>query len=179
MIEIGGRRFRFGEDFVMRAFAGPVTGTLPVVYVGHGWTVPGKKIDPFAGVDVKGKIVLAHGPRALPKGVDIPLIGRVNVGASTVFAEAQRRGAAAVMFIAQASALENWAQAAKPEHDPAGAAPDRAVSLCRAADHVGDGNAAGRRRADGGRACRRRRAGGARPKRRTIPIRFSSPSRSR
>jgi hypothetical protein len=110
-IEIGGRRFGFGDEFVMRAFAGPVTGTFPVVYVGHGWTVPGKQIDPFAGVDVKGKIVLAHGPRALPKGVDIPLIGRVNVGASTIFAEAQRRGAAAVVFIAQASALTGWAQA--------------------------------------------------------------------
>lgn len=110
-IEIAGRRFAFGDDFVMRAFAGPVSGSLPVVYVGHGWSVPGKNIDPFAGVDVKGKIVLAHGPRALPKGVDIPLIGRVNVGASTVFTEAHRRGAAAVMFIAQASALEGWAQA--------------------------------------------------------------------
>ena len=120
-IEIGGQRFRFGDDFVMRAFAGPVTGKLAVVYVGHGWTVPGKNIDPFAGVDVKGKVVLAHGPRALPKGVDIPLIGRVNVGATTVFAEAERRGAAAVIFIAQASALQNWAQGAEPEHDPAGA----------------------------------------------------------
>ena len=109
-MEIGGRRFRFGDDFVMRAFAGPVTGQLAVVYVGHGWTVPGRNIDPFAGVDVKGKVVLAHGPRALPKGVDIPLIGRVNVGATTVFAEAARRGAAAVIFIAQASALQNWAQ---------------------------------------------------------------------
>ena len=84
---------------------------MPVVYVGHGWTVPGRNIDPFAGVDVKGKIVVAHGPRALPKGVEIPLIGRVNVGASTVFAEAERRGAAAVLFIAQASALTSWAQA--------------------------------------------------------------------
>ena len=81
-----------------------MVATLPVVYVGHGWTVPGRSIDPFAGVDVKGKIVLAHGPRALPKGVDIPLIGRVNVGVSTVFQEAHRRGAAAVV-IAQASAL--------------------------------------------------------------------------
>jgi hypothetical protein len=110
-IEIGGRRFAFGDDFVMRAFAGPVSGSLPVVYAGHGWTVPGKSIDPFAGVDVKGKIVLVHGPRALPKGVDIPLIGRVNVGASPVFVEAHRRGAAAVMIIAQASALEGWTQA--------------------------------------------------------------------
>jgi len=110
-IEIDGRRFSFGDDFVMRAFAGPVSGKRAVVYVGHGWTVPGRNIDPFAGVDVKGKIVVAHGPRALPKGVEIPLIGRVNVGASTVFAEADRRGAAAVLFIAQASALTNWAQA--------------------------------------------------------------------
>ena len=110
-IEIDGRRFAFGDDFVMRAFPRPVSGTFPVVYVGHGWTVPDKRIDPFAGVDIKGKIVLAHGPRALPKGVDIPMIGRVNVGATTIFAEAERRGAAAIVFIAQASALTNWAQA--------------------------------------------------------------------
>jgi hypothetical protein len=109
-IEIEGRRFRFGDDFVLRAFAGPVAGTFPVVYAGHGWTIPDRTIDPFAGVDVKGKIVLAHGPRALPKGVDIPLIGRVNVGATTVFDEAHRRGAVAVILIAQAGALKGWAQ---------------------------------------------------------------------
>ena len=108
-IEIGGRRFAFGDDFVLRSFAKPVTGTFPVVYVGHGWTVPGKQIDPFAGVDVKGKVVVAHGPRALPKGVDIPLIGRINIGATTVFAEAERRGAVAVIFVAQASAMKGWA----------------------------------------------------------------------
>ena len=108
-IEIDGRRFAFGDDFVLRSFAKPVTGTFPVVYVGHGWTVPGKQIDPFAGVDVKGKVVVAHGPRALPKGVDIPLIGRINIGATTVFAEAERRGAVAVIFIAQASAMKGWA----------------------------------------------------------------------
>ena len=134
-IEIDGRRFRFGDDFVMRAFAGPVTGKRAVVYVGHGWTVPGRNIDPFAGVDVKGKIVVAHGPRALPKGVDIPLIGRVNVGASTVFAEAERRGAAAVLFIAQASALTNWAQARTQNTTHARAPPHRAVSLCGRANH--------------------------------------------
>jgi hypothetical protein len=97
-------------DFVLRSFAGPLAGTLPVVYVGHGWTVPGRGIDPYAGVDVKGKIVLAHGPRALPKGVEIQQIGRISVGANTPFTEAQRRGAAGVIFIAQTSALEGWAQ---------------------------------------------------------------------
>lgn len=109
-LEVNGRRFRFGDDFLLRSFAGPLAGTLPVVYVGHGWTVPGQGIDPYAGVDVKGKIVLAHGPRALPKGVEIQQIGRISVGANTPFAEAQRRGAAGVIFIAQSSALEGWAQ---------------------------------------------------------------------
>ena|SRR5688572_26181530 len=40
-LEVGGVRFRFGDDFVMRSFAGPIKASLPVVYVGHGWTIPG------------------------------------------------------------------------------------------------------------------------------------------
>jgi len=107
-IEIDGRRFRFGTDFVMRSFAGPLSGQLPVVYVGHGWKVPEHGIDPYAGLDVRGKVVLAHGPRALPKGVDIPQIGRINVGGSSPLAEAERHGAAGVIFIAQTSALKGW-----------------------------------------------------------------------
>jgi Zn-dependent M28 family amino/carboxypeptidase len=109
-IEVAGRRFHLGDDFVMRSFAGPLTGSLQVVYVGHGWTVPGQGIDPYAGVDVRGKIVLAHGPRALPKGVEIQQIGRVSVGANTPFAEAARRGAAGLMFITQTPAMQAWAQ---------------------------------------------------------------------
>ena len=110
-IQIGGTRFTFGDDFVMRSFAGPVSGSLPVVYVGHGWTVPAKNIDSFSGVDVKGKIVLAHGPRALPKGTEIKAIGRINIGATPVFAEAERRGAAAVLVIPDESTRKGWAQA--------------------------------------------------------------------
>jgi Zn-dependent M28 family amino/carboxypeptidase len=107
-IEIDGQTFAFGTDLVMRSYAGDVSGALPAVYVGHGWTVPDKGIDPFAALDVKGKLVIAHGPRALPNGVEVRQIGRVTPGASNVLAEAARRGAAAVIYIPQASALENW-----------------------------------------------------------------------
>ena len=109
-LEIDGRAFAFGSDFVLRAFAAPVDGTYPVVYVGHGWTVPDRGVDPFGGLDVKGKVVLAHGPRALPKDVEIRQIGRVTPGASSVAVEAARRGAAAVVYIPQAQALEGWEQ---------------------------------------------------------------------
>jgi hypothetical protein len=40
-------------------------------------------------VDVRGKIVLAHGPRA-PKGLAITQIGRVTVNARSPHVEAER-----------------------------------------------------------------------------------------
>ncbi|MSO50415.1 MAG: M28 family peptidase [Acidobacteria bacterium] len=110
-IEIGGKRFALDADFVLRSFSGqPLTGTWPVVYVGHGWVIPDKGIDPYAGVDVRGKVVLTHGPRAMPKGVVIQQFGRVTVGASNVVTEAVRRGAAAVLMIPQTSNQPGWWQ---------------------------------------------------------------------
>ncbi|MDP3720001.1 MAG: hypothetical protein Q8T13_19745 [Acidobacteriota bacterium] len=82
-LEIAGRRFALGRDFAMQSLAAPTSAELPVVYVGHGWVIPGRKIDPYAGVDVKGKLVLAHGPRALPQGVVVQQLGRVAIDAET------------------------------------------------------------------------------------------------
>lgn len=107
-IEIAGRRFAFGRGFAMRSLASPISAELPVVYVGHGWVIPGRKIDPYAGVDVRGKLVLAHGPRALPRGVEVQQIGRVAIDAETPFVAAAARGAAGVLFITQASELVRW-----------------------------------------------------------------------
>jgi Zn-dependent M28 family amino/carboxypeptidase len=142
-LEVDGKRFDFGSDVVVRSFASPTSGPKPAVYVGHGWVVADKGIDPFAGLDVKGKLVIAHGPRALPAGTEIRQIGRVTPGASSVVAEAARRGAAAVIYIPQASALENWEQASRQnltrkELVPAvpsayAAAPATAVLVSRAA----------------------------------------------
>ena len=70
--------------------------------------MPDRKIDPYAGVDVRGKVVVAHGPRALPKGVDIQQLGRVSVGATPVMTEAHQRGAVAVAIVPQSAALTGW-----------------------------------------------------------------------
>jgi len=107
-LEVAGRAFRFGQDFVMQSFAGPLSGTFQMVYVGHGWIVPAQGIDPYAGLDVRGKLLLTHGPPGPPRGVAIRRIGRVTVGATTPFAEARRRGAAGVLFLARAPGLESW-----------------------------------------------------------------------
>ncbi|HKY59990.1 MAG TPA: M28 family peptidase [Gemmatimonadota bacterium] len=107
-LEIDGQRFGYGEDFVLRSFAGPLSDTLRAVYVGHGWTVPKEGIDPYSGLDVRSKLVLAHGPLAQPKGVEIRRIGRISVDAHSAFVEAERRGAAAVLFIAPTETPEQW-----------------------------------------------------------------------
>lgn len=107
-IGVGAHRFALGRDFAMQSLAQPISADLPVVYVGHGWVIPGQKIDPYAGVDVKGKLVLAHGPRALPRGVQVQQLGRIAVDAETPLVAAAARGAAGVMFIAQAADLIRW-----------------------------------------------------------------------
>lgn len=107
-VEVGGRRFALGEGFALRSFAGPVAGARAVVYVGHGWTVPDRGIDPYAGLDVRGKFLLVHGPGALPKDADVRMIGRVSVGGETAFAEAARRGAAGILFITREADLARW-----------------------------------------------------------------------
>ena len=107
-LEVGGRRLALGRDFVVRSFAAPTAGARGLVYVGHGWVVPDRGIDPYAGLDLKDKIVVAHGPRALPKDVEITQIGRLPVGASNVLSEAARRGAAAVIYLPQRGALEGF-----------------------------------------------------------------------
>ena len=105
-LEAGGTKLPLGSGFSLATFAGPVNGTFKAVYVGHGWTVPAERIDPYAGIDVRGKIVIAHGPGAMPRGVTIPTLGRITPGASSVVVEAGRRGAAAVIYLDVAAPAE-------------------------------------------------------------------------
>ena len=105
-IEIGQQRFACGREFALRTLAAPVAGEFPVVYVGHGWVIPGRGIDPYSGLDVRGKlVVVAH---ALPKGIEVRQVGRVAVGAETPVVAAAARGAAGVLFIAQPAELLQW-----------------------------------------------------------------------
>lgn len=58
-LEFGGHHLRFG-DFLLYPYMRPVEATAPVVFVGRGFRIPSMQIDSYAGVDVKGKFVLAQ-----------------------------------------------------------------------------------------------------------------------
>jgi hypothetical protein len=107
-LEIGGRRYS-GQDIWEGSTTGAWTATnTPVVYVGHGRRVPSLNIDPYASVDVRGKLVLAHF-NAMPAGISPGQLPRDAVPAA--FAALQA-GALAVLMIPNAMALNRWPQVA-------------------------------------------------------------------
>jgi Zn-dependent M28 family amino/carboxypeptidase len=104
--EINGRPFHFGADFLDREqIAGTVGG--PVVYAGNGWLIKSKNINPYAGLDVKDKIIVFL--TGLPKGVSYgDLLGKEGDDFVPPMMYAARNGAHGAIAIANFQALANW-----------------------------------------------------------------------
>jgi len=104
----------FGEDYLPSASLkdAKVDLTAPLVFAGFGLVAPGYKRDDYAGLDVKGKIVvlLAGAPKAIP-GEE-----RAHYGNGTTKAiEAQKRGAIGIITVETPAraAIYPFARAAK------------------------------------------------------------------
>jgi len=104
--EINGRPFRFGADFLDREqTAGTVSGQ--VVYVGNGWLIKSKNINPYEGLDIKDKIIVFLS--GLPKGVSFgELVGKEGEDFVPPMMYAARNGAAGAIAISNFQALANW-----------------------------------------------------------------------
>ncbi|MFT3743859.1 MAG: M28 family peptidase [Pyrinomonadaceae bacterium] len=109
-LEIAGRSFVAGTDFVRGAGSGSVSGSL--VFGGSGWSVKAKGMDPLAGVDAKGKIVVftsaGGGRNAMPAGLTrADLTGQRGVDWADPMTNAERAGAVAVIMIGGATLNQN------------------------------------------------------------------------
>ncbi|HEX3101556.1 MAG TPA: M28 family peptidase [Pyrinomonadaceae bacterium] len=121
--EIGGQRFAYGDDVVRAAGANAGTISGQIVYAGDGWMIKSKNLNPYAGLDVKGKIIAVYSDAApaagggfqrtlvpMPAGVtqaDLPQAGRGTDWADvTTYATAN--GAAGVIVLPTRSAT--WPQ---------------------------------------------------------------------
>ncbi len=107
-LTLGNQSLRYGAEFLVRLFTDSGTVTAPLVYVGHGIRAPAKGIDPYAGVDVRGAIVLVHGPVALPKGETAQSLGRVRTDWQTPPDAAQSQGAIGVLYVMPGDAQARW-----------------------------------------------------------------------
>lgn len=114
--KIGTQSFSYGDD-IARA-SGNSNIAAPIVFAGNGWMVKSKGLNPYAELDVKGKIIAVYsegqpGRNGLvppPAGItqaDLPQAGRGTEWADAV-TYARNNGAAGVIVLPSKFLQENW-----------------------------------------------------------------------
>ena len=115
-IKLGGESFAYGEDVARASGSGNISA--PVVFAGNGWMIKSKNMNPYANIDVRGKViaVFGEGPMGnrnlvpMPAGVtqaDLPAAGRGTEWAD-VSTYARANGAAGILLLPSKFLLENW-----------------------------------------------------------------------
>jgi Zn-dependent M28 family amino/carboxypeptidase len=101
-LQFGGKTYSYGAS--LQAGNVAFQGSGKMVYCGHGFVVKSKNLDPYAGLDVKGKIVVIA--TGMPAGVsfsDLRLPGSERPAQA-----AKARGAMGVLIVADASDNTSW-----------------------------------------------------------------------
>lgn len=110
-LNLGSGDLKYGEGFYARAAAGTAEGEL--AYVGYGWHRPGSAEDPYAKVNVKGKLILILDGR--PAWLTNEMM---ESGAALSPAEAAiKLGATGILFVSNGSDTF-WADNVKRSIEP-------------------------------------------------------------
>ncbi len=105
-VDVGGQSFEYGKDF-LTSFNDANIANAPIVFAGYGWWIKAKHIDPYAGIDLKDKVVIVV--NALPKGVtNADLQGKLGEDWMSPPYYAQTHGAKAVITFPSFNGLANW-----------------------------------------------------------------------
>jgi hypothetical protein len=116
-VQIGGEKYPYGVDYYRYPGSTVESVSGPLVYAGNGWVVKAKNINPFEGIDVKGKIVLLLGEGQGGRGTLIPmpsgitpddLKGEKGVDWSDGVTYAKNHGAAAVVVLPSPAIAAGW-----------------------------------------------------------------------
>lgn len=108
-LTLGGTSLRYEDDFVltsgrMRGADAETPDSAPLVYVSHGWSLPRKGVDPYQGVDVRGKILVVNG-RGLPEGYRYnELLGPAFADAKSPQQYGAAHGAVGILYLPESTA---------------------------------------------------------------------------
>ncbi len=118
-VSLGGQRFGYGDDIVRVAGNAPAPIAAQIVYAGTGWMIKSKDLDPYRGLDVKGKMIAVYGEGQasnrnlvpLPAGItQADLSGTRGTDWADVSTYARANGAAGVIVLPSKFLVDNWAQ---------------------------------------------------------------------
>ncbi|AIE85656.1 M28 family peptidase [Fimbriimonas ginsengisoli] len=134
-IAFGGTDYTFGEGF--KSASKSWSGAGKLVYVGHGYMFKSKGIDPYKGIDVKGKILVAvSGFPADAAYSDMK--GKPGVDYMWPALAAQKLGALGLVTIPDGAYLSRWnaveasaksGLAPESESDPASVVPSLVAGI--------------------------------------------------
>ncbi len=105
-LTLNGQTFQYGTDFLSSLNPAEIAAA-GLVFVGNGWVIKSKNIDPYQGINVKDKIVVVV--NALPKGITFQdLKGPAGGDWLSPPLYAQQNGAKAVLTFSNFSTMANW-----------------------------------------------------------------------
>jgi hypothetical protein len=105
-LTVGETEFKYGEDYLVPT-PGDASGAL--AFVGQGYRVPNRHLDPFAGVEVKDRVLVITQPP--------PEVGNLTRGTdyTTAADNARALGASAVVSIVSYQRLAAWTRLREAE----------------------------------------------------------------
>lgn len=126
VVDVAGQRFTYGDD-LLASGGGSAKGR--VVYVGHGYRIPSKQIDPFAGVDVKDALLLVL--PGTPSGVTFRELQTLTRGTDWWGPEDNARalGAGGVIRVAGFDELSDWQRTREGQTSRGAVVVDRLTPL--------------------------------------------------
>lgn len=115
-VKVGDTTFNYGEDVARASGSGAISA--PIVFVGNGWMIKSKNMNPYANIDVKGKLVAVYGEGQIGGRNLVPLPAGVtaadtpNATRGTDWADAatyaRANGAAGLLVLPSKFLQENW-----------------------------------------------------------------------
>jgi Zn-dependent M28 family amino/carboxypeptidase len=109
-VQFNGQPLTLGDDYIPYPRSGEATG--PLVFAGNGWFIKSKNLDPYKGIDVKGKIAIVFTPPdGLPRGVSrADLRGKQGEDWIDPAEYAKKQGAIGVVVVPGFQYLANWSR---------------------------------------------------------------------
>jgi hypothetical protein len=136
---INGAALEGGTEFGAQSIAGGAfSGRM--VFVDHGWVVPEWNVDPYKGIDVRGKVALVWGN--IPRGKTFRELRQAQQrGAESPFEALAKRGATGIVTLLPASRTLPWSESpgmvSMVDRSRASSLPVVALSVDAAKKHLG------------------------------------------